>query len=125
MRETQNALTAVNERIHYTGQYLSHRALYRQFLSAEDKGAFRAAHKEEIDEYEDAVNHLKAVSPDCKFPPMKELKAEKSRLIRQREQQRTALRPLTEQRKQMQIIAENVKAILGKGVLSISKEQHV
>ena len=54
LRETQNALTAINERIHFTGQYLAHRALYRQFLSAEDKGAFRTAHKAEIDEYEDA-----------------------------------------------------------------------
>ena len=112
LRETQNALTAVNERIHYTGQYLSHKALYRQFLSAEDKGAFRAAHKKEIDEYEDAVSHLKAVSPDGTFPPMKELKAEKSRLTRQRDQQKATLRSLTEQRKQMQIIAENVKATI-------------
>ena len=125
LRETQNALAAINERIHFTGQYLSHKALYQQFLSAKDKSAFRAAHKKEIDEYEDAVSRLKAVSTDGTFQPMKELKAEKSRLIRQREQQRTALRPLTEQRKQMQIIAENVKAILGKGVLSISKEQHI
>lgn len=48
LRETQNALTAINERIHYTGVYLSHKALYRQFLSAEDKGAFRGEHKAEI-----------------------------------------------------------------------------
>ena len=113
LRETQSTLTAVNERIHYTGKYLSHKALYRQFLSAEDKGSFRAAHKKEIDEYEDAVSHLKAASPDGTFPPMKELKAEKSRLTRQRDQHRAALRPLTEQRKQMHIIAQNVQSILG------------
>ena len=123
LRETQNALTAVNERIHYTGQYLSHKALYRQFLSAEDKGAFRAAHKAEIDEYEDAVSRLKAVSPDGTFPSMKELKAEKSRLTRQRDQQKAMLRPLIEQRKQMRVNTENVKAILGENALNQKKIQ--
>ena len=122
LRETQNALTAVDKRIHYTGQYLSHKALYRQFLSAEDKGAFRAAHKEEIDEYEEAVSHLKAALPDGTFPPMKELKAEKSRLSHQRDQQKSELRPLTEQRKQMQIIIRNVESIFRKSALLVEKE---
>ena len=123
LRETQNALTAVNERIHYTGQYLSHKALYRQFLSAKDKGAFRAAHKEEIDEYEDAVSRLKGASPDGTFPPMKELKAEKSRLTRQRDQQRAALRTLAKHRKQMHVITGNVKTILSESTLSLDERQ--
>ena len=117
LRETQNALTAINERIRYTGQYLSHKALYRQFLSAEDKGEFRNAHKTEIDEYEDAVSHLKAAYPDGVFPSMKELKAEKTRLSQQRNHQKAALRPLSEQRRQMLVISGNVKAILGKNAL--------
>ena len=125
LRDTQNALTAVNERIHYTGQYLSHKVLYREFLSAEDKGAFRAAHKEEIDEYEDAVSHLKAASPDGTFPPMKELKAEKSRLTRQRDQQKAGLRPLIDHRKKMQIIRKNVESILGKNALLVEQEHHL
>ena len=121
LRETQNALAAINERIHFTGQYLSHKELYRQFLSAEDKGAFRAAHKEEIDEYEDAVSHLKAASPDGTFPPMKELKAEKSRLTRQRDQQKAGLRPLAEKRKQMSIATRNVTAILGTDIVPVGR----
>ena len=125
LRETQNALTAINERIHYTGLYLSHKALYRQFLSAGDKGAFRTAHKAEIDEYENAVSHLKAALPDGTFPSMKELKAEKSRLSRQRDQQRAALRLLAEQRKQMRVIAGNVKFILGENALSMNERQQL
>ena len=118
-------MTTVNERIHYTGQYLSHKALYRQFLSAEDKGAFRAAHKAEIDEYEDAVSHLKAASPDGTFPPMKELKAEKSRLTRQHDQQKAALRPLAERRKQMSIVTRNVTAILGTDTMLVGREHQL
>ena len=113
LRETQNALTVINEKIHFTGQYLSHKTLYRQFLSAEDNGAFRTAHKAEIDAYEDAVSHLKTISPNGIFQPMKELKAEKSRLSRQRAQQRAVLRPLTEQLRTMRVIARNVNFILG------------
>ena len=123
LRETQNALTTVNERIHYTGQYLSHKALYQQFLSAKDKGAFRATHKKEIDEYDDAVSHLKAASPDGTFPPMKEMKAEKSRLTHQRDQQKATLRSLTEQRKQMRVISKNVAAILGESASLRSQRQ--
>ena len=123
LRETQNALTAVNQQIHFTGQYLSHKALYRQFLSAGDKGAFRVAHKDEIDEYEDAISNLKAAYPDGALPSMKELKAEKARLSRQRDQQRASLRPLTEQRKQMRVITGNVKAILGENVFQQENEQ--
>ena len=121
LRETQNALTAVNQQIHFTGQYLSHKALYRQFLSAGDKGAFRVAHKGEIDEYEDAVNHLKAVCSDGVFPSMNELKAKKARLSRLRDQQRASLRSLTEQRKQMRVITGNIKAILGENALYIEE----
>jgi len=117
LRETQKALTAVSERIHFTGQYLSHKALYKQFLSDGNKGEFRAVHKTEIDAYENAVARLKEAFSDSIFPTMKELKAEKSQLIRRRDQQRTALRSLMEQRKQMEVIRENVKAILGKGIL--------
>ena len=122
LRETQNALTAVNKRIHYTGQYLSRKALCQQFLSADNKGEFRAAHKTEIDVYEDAVRHLKAAFPDGKFPAMKELKAEKARLSRQCDRQKVALRPLTEQRKQMRVITGNVKAILGENAPCQNKE---
>ena len=116
LRETQNALTAINKRIHYTGQYLSHKALYRQFLAAKDEGAFRTTHKDEIDEYEDAVSHLKAAYPDGTFPSMKELKAEKTRLTHQRNQQKAALRPLSEQRRQMRVIIKNVEAVLRENI---------
>ena len=125
LRETQSTLTAVNERIHYTGQYLSHKALYRQFLSSENKSEFRTAHKSEIDEYENAVSHLKATFLNGAFPTMKELKVEKSRLSRQRVKQRIALRRLTEQLRQMRIITTNVNKILSKETLFVSKEHQI
>ena len=56
---------------------------------------------------------------------MKELKAEKSRLSRQRDQQRAALRLLAEQRKQMRVIAGNVKFILGENALSMNERQQL
>lgn len=118
LRETQTALAAVNKQIHYTGRYLSHKQLYRQFLSADDKGAFRAAHKMEIDEYEAAVSHLKATCPSGTFPSMKELKAKKMELQKLCEKQRKYLKPYSEQRRTMQIVFQNVTSILGKGLVT-------
>ena len=72
--------------------------------------------------YENAVSHLKAAFPDGDFPSMKELKAEKARLTHLRNQKKTALRPLSDQRVQMRIITKNVEAILGMEVSTISRE---
>ena len=62
-----------------------------------------AVHKAEIDEYENAVSRLKVAFPDGRFPSMKTLKADKSRLSRLCNQQKVALRSLSEQRKQIKI----------------------
>lgn len=71
--------------------------------------------------YEDAVSHLKAASPDGTFQPMKELKLEKSRLTRQRDQQKAGLRPLAEKRKQMNIVTRNVTTILGTDIMPVGR----
>ena len=67
---------------------------------------------------------MKAAFPDGKFPAMKELKAEKTRLSHQRERQKVELRPLAEQRKQMRVITGNVKAILEENILNYAKDYY-
>ena len=47
---------------------------------------------------------------------MKELKAEKTRLTHQRNQQKAALRPLSEQLRQMRVIIKNVEAVLRENI---------
>ena len=59
LRETEAQLKSANEAIHHLGVYLSRKKLYREFLHAKNKGAFRAAHKKEIDEYEGSSTYLK------------------------------------------------------------------
>jgi len=52
---------------------------------------------------------------------MKELKAEKSRLTRLRDQQKAGLRPLAEKRKQMNIVTRNVTTILGTDIMPVGR----
>jgi hypothetical protein len=56
---------------------------------------------------------------------MKELKAEKSRLTCQRDQQKAGLRPLAEKRKQMSIVTRNVTAILGTDTMLVGREHQL
>ena len=124
LRETQNQLRVINEKIHFLGQYLSGKSAYQEFISSSDKGAFRATHGADIDAYETAVRHLKQLCPESGFPTMKELKAEKSRLVQERSQQKKDVNHLSEQRKQMRVITKNVNAILGKQLMKYEQKEH-
>ena len=59
LRSTQQELKRINEQIHYTGQYLANKSVYREFLHAKNKKQFRQEHLSEITLYETARNFLK------------------------------------------------------------------
>lgn len=84
-RDTKNTpfygkkLREVNEQIHYTGQYLANKSVYREFLNCKNKKKFQLEHQTEITLYETARKILKEHSEDGKLPSMKLLKAEKEK----------------------------------------------
>lgn len=80
VKSSEAELKAVNEQIHYLGQYLSVKSIYSDFLKARFKKKFRQEHLSEIEKYENAVQYLKAHSPNERLPTMKALKEEKARL---------------------------------------------
>ena len=80
LRSTEKKLREVNEQIHYTGQYLANKSVYREFLTCKNKKKFRLEHQTEITLYETARKILKEHSEDGKLPSMKLLKAEKEKL---------------------------------------------
>ena len=41
LRSTEKELREINEQIHYTGQYLANKSVYRQFLNSKNKKKFR------------------------------------------------------------------------------------
>lgn len=111
LQETQRELREVNEQIHHLGTYLSTKNTYSEFLSSSDKAAFRIAHAEEISRYERARELLKAAFPDGEFPSMKTLKTKKDRLQQLQTRQRSELKPVSNQKKTLQIVQKNVDAI--------------
>lgn len=113
LQETQRELRVVNEQIHHLGTYLATKNAYSEFLKAPDKAAFRAAHAEEISRYERARASLQEAYPDNTFPTMKFLKTKKDRLLQMQIKQRSELKPVSNQRKTLQIVQKNIESIFG------------
>lgn len=81
LRSTQQELKRINEQIHYTGQYLANKSVYREFLHAKNKKQFRQEHLSEITLYETARNFLKQHSENKTLLSMKLLKSEREKLL--------------------------------------------
>lgn len=120
LKKTEERLKDVNEQIHYTGQYLANKAVYRQFLKAKDKGRFRREHAAEITLYETAARFLKekaASDTDSpipgKLPSLKLLKEEKSELIQKKESEQAAYQRNRSRQKELNTVCTNVGTILG------------
>ena len=114
LRSTEKKLREVNEQIHYTGQYLANKSVYREFLTCKNKKKFRLEHQTEITLYETARKILKEHSEDGKLPPMKLLKAEKEKLAARKSSQYEAYRNLREYEKELHIVQTNIDTFLGK-----------
>ena len=111
---TEKKLREVNEQIHYTGQYLANKSVYREFLTCKNKKKFRLEHQTEITLYETARKILKEHSEDGKLPSMKLLKAEKEKLAARKSSQYEAYRNLREYEKELHIVQTNIDTFLGK-----------
>lgn len=114
LRSTEKKLREVNEQIHYTGQYLANKSVYREFLTCKNKKKFRLEHQTEITLYETARKILKEHSEDGKLPSMKLLKAEKEKLAARKSSQYEAYRNLRESEKELHIVQTNIDTFLGK-----------
>ena len=112
LRLTKEELRQVNERIHYTGQFLATRDTFRQMLNAHNKGKFRNEHAAEIDRYQKARDILRTYTPEGKFPSLKSLRARKTELLELQKTQSTELENMRNNERSMSIAAQNVHYIL-------------
>ena len=113
LRSTEQRLKEVNEQIHYTGQYLSNKSIYSQYLKSRNKKYFRQEHQTEIALYETARKFLKERSGTDRLPSIKTLKAEKEKLTQLKDNQYAAYQNLREYQKEMKTVCSNVDMILG------------
>ncbi|MCD8398804.1 MAG: relaxase/mobilization nuclease domain-containing protein [Lachnospiraceae bacterium] len=113
LRDTESQLKALNEKIHYTGQYLANKAVYGQMLKVRNKKKFRQEHSSEISLYESAVKYLKSQYSDSRFPTMKVLKEERDRLTVQKQAQTDTWYYFRDYQKELRTVCSNVDSILG------------
>ena len=113
LRSTEGKLKQVNEQIHYTGQYLANKSVYRQFVNSRNKKKFRQEHQAELTLYETARKFLKEQSEDGKLPSMKLLKEEKEKLAALKKSQQEAYHNLRDYEKELNTVRKNIETFLG------------
>ena len=112
-KSTDADLKLLNENIHYLGQYLSTKATYKEFLQAGNKKMYRSAHQDEIARYEEAVQFLKRNSTNGTIPTMKDLRAEKEKLLSAQTAQYESYTYFKDYYHELQTACRNVDMILG------------
>ena len=114
IKNTEADLHDINEQIHYTGQYFSSKPVFAQMLKSKNKKRFRQEHLTEIETYEAAARYLKTKNPDGKMPSMKRLKAEKEKLLTQKNAQYDTYRYFKDYQQELRTVCTNVDTVLGK-----------
>lgn len=114
VKNTEADLHDINEQIHYTGQYFSSKPVFAQMLKSKNKKRFRQEHLTEIETYEAAARYLKTKNPDGKMPSMKRLKAEKEKLLTQKNAQYDTYRYFKDYQQELRTVCTNVDTVLGK-----------
>ncbi len=109
--QTEAALKDINERIHYTGQYYATKKVQQDFLKARFKKKYREEHKDELDKYAASVSFFRE-HYEGQIPSMKQLKAEKEKLLTLQKEQKIELAALGKQDRVLQTASANVNAIL-------------
>ena len=105
-------LKLINEQIYYTGQYLSNKRIYKQFLSSNNPRIFRQKYSSQIQAYENARNYLLNLYPDKNFIPLVDLKHKKTLLKKQLTDLNLKKKHQKDYCKKLYIISNNVSKIL-------------
>ena len=90
-----------NEQIHYTGQYYATKKVQQDFLKTRFKKRFREEHKDELDKYAASISFFRK-HYEGRIPSMKQLKAEKEKLLSLQEEQKRELAVFGKQEKVLQ-----------------------
>lgn len=123
LRHAKNELVEVNQKIKHVGRYLSNKKVYACYQAAEDKDAFRAEYRGQIEAYEESLKALDELFMGDDFPSLKELKAKKAALVEKRDRLQAEYKPLAAEMRNMKVIWKNVCYILGRQAELEKEEQ--
>ena len=87
VKETEKQLREVNRSLRLVGQYYRTRKIYQSYRRCSNKKSYREEHRSELELYDAAVEELRSIYSDGKFPPIQELKTKKSMLTEQKTEQ--------------------------------------
>ena len=121
LAQTDAKIKAINEQIHFTGQYFATRQIQKDFLRARFKKKYREEHRTEQDQYQQALSFFREHC-DRKVPSMKQLKTEKEKLLTLQNEQRKELSGFDQMERELQTAAANVDAILH--LDTVSEKRH-
>ncbi len=105
-------MKSINEQIHFTGQYLSSKRIYTEFLKSNNKQLFRQKHLEQIQAYEEARTKLKELNPDGNYLQLKDLKERKVATQKQLDELKTELKCHRDYCRDLETADANVTVIL-------------
>lgn len=123
LKITEDRLKTVNLLIKNSGQYLAHKQIYGEYLKAKNKKKFREEHESELLLYEVARKELKRLIHGEKVPSMKQLRSEKEKLTKRKNQEYEDYSFARAKLRELQTIQSNVNALF-KDPQSHSKEEH-
>ncbi len=123
LRHVKNELIEANQKIKHLGRYLSNKKVYALYQSAEDRDAFRAEYRSQIETYEESLKALDEVFMGDDFPSLKELKEKKAELVEKRDRLQAEYKPLAAEMRNMKVVWKNVCYILGRQAELEKEEQ--
>lgn len=123
LRHVKNELVEVNQKIKHVGRYLSNKKVYTRYQAAEDKDAFRAEYRSQIEAYEESLKALDELFMGDDPPSLKELKEKKSALVEKRDRLQAEYNPLAAEMRNMKVVWKNVCYILGRQAELEKQEQ--
>ena len=117
---TEARLHKIDKMYHARLTILKNRDIYKQYLNAPNKKAFREKNSVDIMLYEAARKELQVLTGQKKFPALKDIKAERSKLYRQKHTLYEEYSEARAHNRELENITENIRSILdlNKDVLS-------
>ena len=109
---TNGKLKDTNEQIHYTGQYLANKAVYRQYLKSGKSESFRKQNYDAVVKFETARDYLKKKNGSQKAPSLSALKEQKAVLLENREKIQKKYALSKKSLKDFRVVKQNIEYIL-------------
>ena len=136
LKRSEDGIKALNEQIHYTGQYLSKKGVYQAYMKARNKSKFRSEHEADILLFEAARRYLRENADDGTLPsldyidsepgafvPLNKLKSVRAKLIEQQKKNRSQYYSAKNEEKRLYIIKRNVDNMLSEPSLENQRKR--